>query len=65
MKRYAVYGVDSITALKEYDSLEEAKVFAKKGLRKWSKTVKDRETKKMVYTAWKNNRGEIVEKEWI
>lgn len=64
MKRYAVYGVDTITALKEYDHFEEALGFARKGLRKWSKTIKDTETHKTLYKIWKNNNGEVTEKDY-
>lgn len=64
MKRYAVYGVDTITALKDYVTFEEALDFARKGLRKWAKTIKDTETHKTIYKVWKNNNGEIIEKDY-
>lgn len=64
MKRFAVYGVDTVTALKEYDTFEEAHAFAIKGLRKWSKTVKNTETHKVIFKAWKDATGKIVEKDY-
>ncbi|MBR4152081.1 MAG: hypothetical protein IKT98_03910 [Selenomonadaceae bacterium] len=64
MKKYAVYGVDTVTALKECDTFEDALAFAKKGLRKWGKTIKDTELRKTVYKVHKNNNGEVIEKDY-
>lgn len=62
MNRYRVYGVDTINPLRCFDSMEDAKQFCRKGLRKWSKTIRDAETGRTVYKAWKNNNGAIVER---
>ena len=64
MKKYAVYGVDTITPQKEFDNLEEAKCFARKNLRKWGRYIKDTETKQYVYRVHKNSGGIIVEKNY-
>lgn len=61
MKQFAVYGADLTNALNSFDSLNDAIESAKKGLRKWSKTVKDTKAHKTVYRVHKNNNGEIVE----
>lgn len=64
MKRYCVYGSDTIKALKSFDSLDDAKEFCRKGLRKWSKSVTDSQTGRYLYKAWKNNDGKIIEKNY-
>lgn len=65
MKQYAVYGVDTVNALKDFYTLEDAIAFSKKGLRKWAKTVKDTKLHKTIYRVSKDNNGEIKEKWFI
>lgn len=63
MKRYAVYGVDTVNSLQQFDDFDDALRFARKGLRKWQKTIKDTASHRTIYRVWKNNNNEIVEKD--
>ena len=64
MKRYAVYGVDTVTPIKTFDAFNDALEAAKKNLRKWGKTIKDTETHKTVCRVHKNKNGEIIVKQY-
>lgn len=59
MKKFAVYGADTIVALKEFDTITEAMQFAKKNLRKHGKTIRSTVYHKNLYKVFKNKFGEI------
>ena len=62
MKRFTVYGVDLTKVLKDFDTFEDARDFARKGLRKWGKMVKDTTTREWIYKAFKNNNDVVCER---
>lgn len=61
MKKFAVYGADLTTPLKEFDTINEAMIFAKKNLRKWSKKIRSTEYHKDLYRVVKDSKtGKIT-----
>ena len=60
MKRIAVYGADLTKAIAEFDTVNEAMVYAKKGLRNngQARTIRSTEYHKNLYKVRKYN-GEI------
>lgn len=57
MKAFAVYGIDTTKAIAEFDTINEAIEYARKGLRNngFGRTIKSRKYKEVYYTAHKYN----------
>lgn len=57
MKAFAVYGTDTTKALAEFDNVNEAIEYARKGLRNngFGRTIKSRKYKSVYYTARKRD----------
>ncbi len=56
MKAFAVYGRDLTKAIAEFDTINEAIEYARKGLREYTRrTVKSRKYKEVYYSVYKIN----------